>query len=91
MPTTIKVQLKRVAGLKEGDTIIPGKGLFQRDGTRIAGQRIMTAAWGSEPYTVRGLPWMNAVPEMNVPLDQNGEAETQSMLHTSLDAYVVLA
>jgi hypothetical protein len=88
---TTRVKLKRVAALRPGDRIVPGLGLFTKGGERIESQRTMTHAWGRDPYTVRGVPWMNDVPEMNVPVDQAGEGETQAILHTSLDAYVVLA
>lgn len=89
--TTKKVQLKRVAGLKPGDKIMPGLGLFTRAGDRLASQSAMTAAWDRETWTVTGLPWMNAVPEMNAPVICGDDQESQSILHTSLDAYVVLA
>lgn len=87
----IQVKLKRVAGLKRGDVIVPGLGMFRRDGTRLAGsQKLMTDAWGREPWAVTGLPWMNDVPEMNVPVVSGDDPSSQSILHTSLDAYVVL-
>lgn len=88
---TIRVKLKRVHALKQRDTIIPGKGLFRRDGTRIVSQAEMVEAWGPYAWSVQGTAWMNAVPEMNVSIRQDGDPATESILHTPLDAYVVLA
>lgn len=92
-PSTARVKLKRVDSLRRGDVIIPGKGLFSRDGNRLVSQAVMRAAWGNDLYTVTGLPWMNMVPEMNVPVVMTDyrAVDTQSILHTPLDAFVVLA
>lgn len=90
-PRKTAVRLKRVVGLQRADQIVPGKGLFRRDGSRMASQHGMTDAWGTHVYTVTSLPWMNDVPEMNVSLIVGEDESTQSVLHTPLDAYVVLA
>lgn len=90
-PTTRRVRLKRVLGLQPGDTVLPGMGLFRRDGTRMASQKLMTDAWGRLAFDVTGVPWINDVPEMNVPVVCDGDPSTESILHTPLDAYVVLA
>lgn len=91
----IKVQLKRVDALRVGDTVEPGFGLFTRTGQRLVGpgmsQPDMTAVWGHLAYDVTGSAWMNDVPEMNVPLVCDGDPASQSILHTPLDAYIVLA
>lgn len=89
-PKTL-VRLKRVAGLTTDDVIIPGRGLFTRQGERIVSQAEMRDTWGRLAYDVTSTPWMNDVPEMNVSLVCDGDPATQSILHTPLDAYVVLA
>lgn len=90
-PAKVRVRLKRVVALDRADQIIPGKGLFRRDGSRIENQSEMTAAWGTDTYTVTSRAWMNDIPEMNVALIIGEDEASQSILHTPLDAYVVLA
>lgn len=92
-PVARKVRLKRVEHLRRGDAIVPGLGLFTRAGTRIQSQAAMTDTWGREAWHVTDRPWMNAVPEMCVPVGgvREGHEGTTDILHTSLDAYVVLA
>lgn len=90
-PPTVRVRLKRVESLTRGDAILPGKGLFTRTGQRIATQAAMTDTWGRAAWFVADRPWMNAVPELCVPLDDTTGTGPTDILHTSLDAYVVLA
>lgn len=89
-PTTRRVKLKRVPSLAVGDKIVPGLGLFTRAGTRMASQRLMTDAWERIIWHVCANPWMNDVPEMNVLIGRVPN-DSSDILHTPLDAYVVLA
>lgn len=88
MTTTKKVKLKRVAGLKRGDVILPGRGLFTRAGVRLD---IETATWGGGSWFVTDPSWMNDVPELSVSLAPTASYVASDILHTPLDAYVVLA
>lgn len=89
-PTTRRVKLKRAIGLTTGDAILPGKGLFRRDGSRMASQKLMTDAWGTDPWYVCASAWLNDVPETNV-LIGTQPGDSSDVLHTPMDAYVVLA
>lgn len=90
--TTQRVKLKRVGALRRDDVIVPGKGIFDREGNRVVPQSVVSAAWGNDSYTVTGMPWMNDVPEMNVPvvMTEYRAVDPESILHTPVDAFVVL-
>lgn len=89
-PTTKKVKLKRVESLRKGDRIQPGMGLFTRDGGRITSRAAMSDTWGMTIWTVVDAPWMNALPELCVPLGSQPDEPASDIIHTPLDAYVVL-
>lgn len=92
-PARRRVKLKRVTALKRGDLIVPGLGLFTRVGERLdTADYDMRASWGRGSWFVVGDPWMNAALEMNVPLSPTAtHGPASDVLHTMLDAYVVLA
>lgn len=91
-PSTRKVKLKSVATLKRGDAIVPGLGLFTRSGARIVSGLAMSDSWGRGTWYVTGAPWMNDLPEMNVPISASEPTGAASdIIHTPLDAFVVLA
>jgi hypothetical protein len=91
-PTAVKraVRLKRTAALVRGDVILPGLGLFDRAGNRIV-PAAETFAWGRGSWFVVGHSWMNDALENNVPLSPTASYVPSDILHTPLDAYVVLA
>lgn len=82
-PTTRRVKLKRVSSLQAGDSVIPGLGLFTRDGQRIESG---LSPLGREARVV-----------LAVELDSSGllavdlELPGVPVMFTPADAYVVLA
>lgn len=90
-PTVRKVRLKRVAALRRGDVIEPGLGLFTRDGTRVTSQAAMTDTWGRDAWFVVDVPWMDDLPELCVTVRGDPDDVMDDVLHTPLDAWVVLA
>lgn len=89
MPTTTRVKLKRVFALRAGELIVPGLGLFTRTGERITSQAEMSATWGRDPWSVVA-PDRESLLELSVGLAMRLGPATD-VLHTPMDAYVVLA
>lgn len=85
-PTT-RVRLKRAYALDFGDRILPGKGLFFRNGTRIRGG--MAEEWGDIAWHVIS-PDPDFLSELCIGVALSGDIAS-NILHCPADAYVVLA